>query len=150
MAATPKFLTDEQWAKIAPLLPSERPGFKGGRPRRSNREVLEGILWILRTGARWQDLPRRYPSPCTCWRRLKRWEEQEVWLKIWRIFLSQLDVAGLLDWEEAFIDASFAPAKKGAPKSAKPGGARARSGWWWSTARVFLWEAPLPRHRPQK
>lgn len=42
MAATPKFLTDEQWAKISPLLPSERPGFKGGRPRRSNREVLEG------------------------------------------------------------------------------------------------------------
>lgn len=150
MAATPKFLTDDQWAKIAPLLPSERPGFKGGRPRASNREVLEGILWILRTGARWQDLPARYPHPSTCWRRLKRWAEQELWLKIWRTFLSQLDTERLLDWEEAFIDASFAPAKKGAPRSGKPGGGRARSGWWWSTARVFLWEAPLPRHRPRK
>jgi transposase len=148
MAAIPKFLTDDQWAKMAPLLPSERPGVPGGRPRRSNREVVEGILWILRTEARGQDLPRRYPSPCTCWRRLKRWEEQELWLKIWRLFLSQLEVAGLLDGEEAFIDASFAPAKKGAPGSGKPGGARARRGWWWSTARVFLWEAP--RHRPGK
>jgi transposase len=150
MAATPKFLTDEQWAKIAPLLPSERPGTKGGRPRTDNREVLEGILWILRTGARWQDLPPRYPHPSTCWRRLKRWAEQDLWLKIWRTFLSQLDAEGLLDWEEAFIDASFAPAKKGAPESGKPGGGRVRSGWWWSTARVFLWEAPLPRHRPRK
>ena len=150
MAAIRQLLTDEQWAKIAPLLPPEKPGSKGGRPSAPNREVLEGILWILRSGARWQDLPQKYPSPSTCWRRLRRWEEQELWLKIWRIFLSQLDAEGALDWKEAFIDASFAPAKKGAPESAKPSGAKARSGWWWSTARVFLWEAPLPRHRPRK
>jgi transposase len=150
MATTRKFLTEAQWAKIAPLLPSGQPGSKGGRPSAPNREVLEGILWILRTGARWQDLPPQYPSPSTCWRRLKRWEEQELWLKIWRIFLSQLDTEGVLDWQEAFIDASFAPAKKGASELEKPGGGRARSGWWWSTARVFLWEAPLPRHRPRK
>jgi transposase len=62
MIATPKFLTDDQWTKIAPLLPSERPRSKGGRPRASNRDVLEGILWILRTGARWQDLPAVPPS----------------------------------------------------------------------------------------
>jgi transposase len=98
MAATPKFLTDEQWRKIAPLLPSERPGFKGGRPKASNREVLEGILWILRTGARWQDLPLQYPHPSTCWRRLKGWTEQGLWLKIWHTFLSQLDAERLLDW----------------------------------------------------
>jgi transposase len=149
MAAIRKFLTDEQWAKIAPFLPPEKPGSKGGRPQAPNREVLEGILWILRTGARWQDLPPQYPSPSTRWRRLRRWE-QELWLKIWRIFLSQLDAEGALDWQEAFIDASFAPAKKGAPESEKPSGARARSGWWWSTAGVFLWEAPLPRHRLRK
>lgn len=150
MAAAPKFLSDDNWAKLAPLLPSGRPGPKGGRPPASNREVLEGILWVLHTGARGKDLVRRYPSPSTCWRRLKRWEEQGLWLIIWRIFLSQLDAAGLLDREEAFIDASFAPSKKGAPQSGKPGGARAPSGWWWSTARVFLWEAPLPRHHRRK
>ncbi|MGC8817689.1 MAG: hypothetical protein ACP5PX_07935, partial [Candidatus Hadarchaeum sp.] len=75
---------------------------------------------------------------------------QDIWLKIWRTFLSLLDAEGLLDWEEAFIDASFAPAKKGATASAKPRGAKARSGWWWSMARVFLWEAPLPRRRRRK
>ena len=50
MAFTRKFLTDEQWAKISPLLPSEKLGSKGGRPPAPNREVLEGILWVLRTG----------------------------------------------------------------------------------------------------
>jgi transposase len=82
MAAIRKFLTEEQWAKIAPLLPAEKPGSKGGRPPAPNREVLEDILGILRTGARRQDLPQRYPSPSTCCRRLKRWEEQDLWLKI--------------------------------------------------------------------
>jgi len=51
-----------------------------GRPRANDRKVLEGILWILRSGARWQDLPEEFPSPVTCWRRLWDWEEQQVWL----------------------------------------------------------------------
>jgi len=142
-----RFLTDEMWAKIGPLLPETVGGPKGGRPWRDNREVLEGILWILRTGAPWADLPEEYPSPSTCWRRLRRWEEQEVWLEVWRVFLAHLDAKGTLDWQEAFLDASFAPAKGGAKPWEPPSGARARSGWWWSTARVFLWEANLPRHR---
>ena len=78
MAAIRKFLTEEQWAKIAPLLPPEKPGSTGGRPPAPHREVLEGILWILRTVARWQDLYQQYPSPSTCWRRLRRWEEQDL------------------------------------------------------------------------
>jgi hypothetical protein len=103
--------------------------------------VVEGILWVLKTGARWRDLPPEYPSASTCWRRLRRWEKQGVWLNIWRAFLSELDRKGKLDWSESFLDGSFAPAKKGALASAQPSGAKARSGWWWSTARVFLWEA---------
>lgn len=113
MAATPKFLSDEQWAKIGPLLPSKKPGPKGGRPPAPNREVLEGILWILRTGARWQDLPKRYPSPSTCWRRLKRWAEQDLWLKIWRTCLSQLDGAGLLDWRKPLLTPASRRRKRG-------------------------------------
>lgn len=85
---------------------------KGGRPPAPNREVLEGILWMLRTGARWCDLPSRYPSASTCWRRLKLWEEHGVWLDIWRTFFAQMDAKSALDWEETFIDGSFAPAKK--------------------------------------
>ena len=136
------FLSDEQWSKIEPLLPNL---CSRGRPWADNRRVLEGILWVLKTGARWRDLPKEYPSASTCWRRLRQWEEQDVWLKIWRQFLSELDQRGKLDWSESFLDGSFAPAKKGASASAKPNAAKARSGWWWSTAKVFLWEANWSR-----
>ncbi len=133
-------LTDKQWKKIEPLLPKPAKSKRGGRPWADNRKVFEGILWVLRTGAPWADLPKEYPSPSTCWRRLRDWEEQDVWLTIWRAFLAELDEKGQLDWSEAFLDGSFAPAKKGATASARPSGARARSGWWWLTAKVFLWE----------
>jgi hypothetical protein len=86
--------------------------------------VLEGILWILRSGARWYDLPEEPPSPATCWRRLRDWEEQEVWLEIWRAFLSEQNEREQLQWSESFLDGSFAPAKKGAAESEKPSGVR--------------------------
>jgi transposase len=149
MAKQRRKLTDSQWQKIEDLLPKLKRSRKGGRPWIDNRRVFEGILWILRTGAPWSDLPGRYPSASTCWRRLKLWEEQGVWLKIWRAFLSELDERGQLDWSECFVDGSFAPAKKGARGSGKPRGARARSGWWWSTAKVFLWETTW-RVRPRR
>jgi transposase len=142
-----RLLSDTQWGIIEPLLPklSSR-----GRPWRNNREVLEGILWVLRTGARWRDLPAKYPSGSTCWRRLKLWEEDDVWLDIWRAFLAELNERQKLDWSETFLDGSFAPAKKGALASEKPSAAKARSGWWWSTAKVFLWEADWSRPRRRK
>ena len=150
MAKYTRFINYDKWKLLKPLLPEPKPNRKGGRPPIDNRHVLEGIMWVLRTGARWQDLPDRYPSASTCWRRLRLWEDQGVWLDVWRKFLSMLDAKGLLDWEEAFIDGSFAPAKKGALASAKPKRAKVQSGWWWSTAKVFLLEAPLPRHRRRK
>lgn len=138
-------LTDAQWRNIQPLLPKPkvpRKSKRRGRPPKDNRLVLEGILWVLKTGARWRDLPTDFGvSPSVCWKRLRLWEEQGVWRRLWRAFLSELDRRGKLDWSETFLDGSFAPAKKGATVSARPSVARARSGWWWSTARVFLWEA---------
>ena len=107
-----------------------------GRPWASNRTCFEGILWILQTGAAWRFLPDEYPSPSTCWRRLKQWEEEGVWLDAWRTLLGALDGEGLLRWDETFLDGSFAPAKKGAPQSVKPSVARARSGWYWSTVKM--------------
>ena len=142
-------LSDAQWEQIAPLLPRTRKNPRGGRPRANDRKVLEGLLWMLRSGARWQDLPEQYPSPSTCWRRLRDWEEQDVWLNIWRAFLAELNERQQLKWSESFLDGSFAPAKKGALESAKPSGARGRSGWWWLTARVFLWESTWTR-RPRR
>jgi transposase len=148
MARKHSELTDAHWTKIAPLLPQPKASRRGGPKPIPNRPVFEGILWLLRTGARWQDLPERFPSPSTCWRRLRGWEERGVWLKAWRAFLAQLDAQGQLDWAEAFADGSFAPAKKGVPRSARPSGGKARSGWWWSTAKVFLWETSWTR-RPR-
>jgi transposase len=136
---TERELTDAQWDKIGPLLPKARRSKKGGRPPAESRACLEGILWVLRSGARWKDLPADFPSDSTCWRRLRDWEARGVWLKIWRAFLGGLDERGRLDWDECFADGSFAPAKKGARASGRPNAARVRSGWWWSTARAYLW-----------
>jgi transposase len=143
-------LTDRQWEKIKPFLPEPKRSRKGGRPPVANRDCLEGIFWVLRSGARWKDLPEKYPSSSTCWRRLRDWESDGLWLKIWRVFLGELDEAGQLDWSETFADGSFAPAKKGVRASEKPNAARVRSGWWWSTARVFLWESTWTRRPPTK
>ena len=150
MARSGPLLTEAQWKKIAPSLPKPPKRRKGGRPWIDNRRVLEGILWILRSGARWQDLPEKYPHPSTCWRRLRDWEERGVWLNIWRTFLSELNERRQLEWSESFLDGSFAPAKKGAAESEKPGGASGRSGWWWSTAAVFLWETTFTLHPQRK
>src|ERR1700674_4532247 len=122
MARSRPLLTEVQWQKIAPLLPKPPQHRKGGRPWIENRRGLEGILWILRSGARWQDLPEKYPHPSTCWRRLRDWEEQGVWLNIWRTFLSELNEREQLDWSESFLDGSFASAKKGAAESGNQAG----------------------------
>ena len=150
MARSGPLLTDAQWEKIRPLLPKAVQHRHGGRPRADDRKVLEGILWILRSGARWQDLPDQFPHPSTCWWRLRDWEEQGIWLNIWRALLSDLNQRQQRKWSESFLDGSFAPAKKGAVESGKPSGARGRSGWWWSTARVFLWEATFTLHPRRK
>ena len=60
-------LTDAQWATIEPHLPRLPRTRRGGRPWIGNRAVIDGILWVLKTGARWCDLPAEYPSPSTCW-----------------------------------------------------------------------------------
>jgi transposase len=150
MAMREPLVSDVQWRKIEPLLPQPKRR-RRGRPPKANRVVFEAILWILRSGARWRDLPRDFGvSPSVCWKRLQLWESQEIWLRMWRAFLSELDEQGRLDWSESFLDGSFAPAKKGALLSEKPSGARGQSGWWWSTAKVFLWEANWPALRQQK
>ena len=133
-------LTKQQWQAIRVHLPQPQVSRRGGRPRVEDRRCFEGILWILWTGAQWSELPRRYGSPSTCWRRLKQWEESGVLLKLWRAFLAQLNDQQKLRWDECFADGSFVPAKKGERRSARPNAARAQSGWFWSMARVLRWE----------
>jgi transposase len=88
------------------------PSKKGGRTRVEDRRCFEDILWVLRSGARWKDLPERYPSPATCWRRLQEWEDAGVCLDLWRKFLGELDEEGILSWGETFSDGTFSTRKK--------------------------------------
>ncbi len=108
-------LTDAQWEWIQPLLPLQG---RMGRPRADDRKVLNGILYVLRTGCRWKDMPREYGAYVTAWRRLQRWQEEGVWDQIWQAVLSSLDEEGKLEWARAFLDGSFVPAKRGEKKSA--------------------------------
>ena len=77
MSHRSEVLSQKQWDTIAPLLPEL---ISRGRPWCSNRELFEGILWVLPSGARWQDLPATDSSPSTCWPRLRCWEEDRMWL----------------------------------------------------------------------
>ena len=84
-----KILTNERWRKIKPLLPPERGYW--GRPSRPHRRILEGICWILRTGAPWRDLPIRYGSWNSCYTRFNRWVANGVWQNIWEALKDDID-----------------------------------------------------------
>src|SRR5919108_4823268 len=107
-------LTDEQWAVLQSIIPTppRRPDGRA-RPWREAREVLNGILWILRTGAQWQDLPERYPPYQTCHRRFQHWVRSGVFEQILQALASDLRERGELDLSECFIDGTFIVAKKG-------------------------------------
>src|SRR5919107_4403307 len=109
-------LTDEQWAILAPLIPDPpRREDKRGRPWRDTREVMDGVLWILRSGARWQDLPGRFPPYQTCHRRFQQWVREGTLRKVLEALAEDLRTRGELDLSECFIDGTFVVAKKGTP-----------------------------------
>src|SRR3989304_5970800 len=101
-------LTDELWEIIEPLLPPPQPRPKGGRPPVPNRQVLTGILFVLKTGMPWEDLPQEMGcgSGMTCWRRLRDWQEAGVWEDIHRVLLELLQGAGQIDWSRAIVDSA--------------------------------------------
>ena len=130
-------VTDELWAAIEPLLPSEPPKPRGGRPRCENRAALAGIIFVLRSGIPWEMLPRELGcSGMTCWRRLRDWQETDVWAGLHRVLLERLEDAGQLDWSRASLDSASVAAKRGAPRPARTrriAENRARSAILWST-----------------
>jgi transposase len=132
-------LTDEQWAVIEPHIPKARRRTDGkGRPLKPAREVLNGILWILRTGAAWQDMPDRYPAYQTCHRRFQSWVRSGVLENILRAMADDLKERGKLDLSECYIDGTFIGAKKGGGVSEIPSGAKVRRSWQWQTILAFL------------
>ncbi len=116
-------LNEKQWDMLEPLLPIQNFK-KGGRPRADDRTTLNGILWVLKTGAQWSEMPKEYGSYVTCWRRLKKWEEDETWVRIWKRLLAILDKKDRINWAISFLDGSFVPAKRGAQSWAHEEGKR--------------------------
>lgn len=103
-----QWVTNELWDEIAPLLPPEKPKPKGGRPRIPDRKCLMGIIFVLRTGCAWNDLPAELGcgDGATCWRRFREWTEAGVWLAVWRRVLGALGKQGRVDLSRAVIDSA--------------------------------------------
>ena len=77
-------LTDNEWNRITDLLPAEFTG-KQGRPRKNNRVILNGIIWIARSGAPWRDLPERYGPWETVYSRFRKWIDDGILDNIFRV-----------------------------------------------------------------
>ena len=106
-------LNDEQWNAIKDIFPVAKSGpGRRGRPPRDYREVLDGILWVLRTGAPWADMPRDFPPYSTCFGRFKQWCGDGTLRTIVETLRAEL--SGVLAGDESFIDGSYVPAKRGA------------------------------------
>ena len=140
-------LTDAQWAVLeSTFRPRRRPDGRG-RPWIDPRAVLNGVLWVLRTGAPWHDLPRRYPPYQTCHRRFQQWQRSGRLDRLLRRLAEDLRDRGKLDLTEAFVDATFAGAKKGALPWALPAVVKGARSWRSATAMVFLSPCTWPALR---
>src|SRR6202453_4098783 len=143
-------LTDAQWAVLDPLFRPRRRSDGRGRPWSDTRAVVNGVLWVLRTGAPWHDLPERYPPYQTCHRRFQQWQRDGTLDLLLHALAEDLRVRGKLDLSETFIDASFSSAKKGALLSARLAEEKAVKSWRSQTAMVFLSPAASPALRLMK
>ena len=144
-------LTDTQWDILDDLIPEPTPRKDGGgRPWKDRRAVLNGILWVLRTGAPWADVPDRYPSYQTCHRRFQQWVREGRLERILHALAEDLLARGALDLEEAFIDASFSSAKKGAIVLVQRAAEKGPRSWQLPTAMVFLSPSGLAALRRMK
>ena len=131
-------ISDKQWAAIKGAFPKEEfraSGPKGGRPWADPRQVLDAILWVLRTGALWKDLPSRYPAYQTCHRRFATRCKNKVLGKALRRIIKD---RGKVDVSEGFIDGSNVGAKKGVLLSVVREGALPPRSWRLQTLMVFL------------
>jgi transposase len=139
-------LTDAQWRQLAPLLPPQKP--RVGRPAHPHRHILNGILWILATGAPWRDLPEQYGSWHTVSSRFYRWQHAGIWQRILAALQQLADWHGRVDWSVHFVDSTTVRAHQHAAgaKGGQTGEALGRSRGGFSTklhVRVDRRGAPL-------
>jgi transposase len=97
-------LTNEQWERIEALLPKAKTN--RGRPAQDHRKLLNGMVWVLRTGAPWRDMPERYGKWTTIYSRFQRWRKAGVWARMFAELQTALDVESKVDWEIHFIDST--------------------------------------------
>jgi len=117
-----QIVSDELWEIVEPLIPEVKRRYRyPGRKRVPDREVLTGILFVLKTGIAWEDLPQEMGcgSGVTCWRRLREWQDQGVWSSLHEVLLAKLNAAGEIDWQRAVIDSSHVRAFGGATAPAR-------------------------------
>ncbi len=120
---------DDLWNFIRPLLPPPRPRRKRwpGRKPLDDRAVFTGIVFVLKTGIPWEDLPQEMGcgSGMTCWRRLRDWQAAGVWARIHRVLLDRLRAVDRIDWSRAVVDSASVRAVGGGGKDRpKPHGPR--------------------------
>jgi transposase len=116
---TKPLVSDALWRLVEPLLAAWQPNPKGGRPPIDNRKVLTGIIFVLKTGIAWEDLPQELGCGCgmTCWRRLRDWQAAGVWSKLQQVLLNDLRRADQLDWSRAAVDSASLRALGGGEKT---------------------------------
>lgn len=114
-------LTDEFWTLIEPCLPPHKPRPKGGRKPIDDRRALTGIMFVLKTGIPWEDLPQEMGCGCgmTCWRRLRDWQEAGVWQDIHHLMLNELRAEDQLDWSRGVVDSASVRAVFGGNRPAR-------------------------------
>ena len=108
-------VTDDLWEAIAPLLPPEPTQGRGGPPRVGHRAALGGILYVLRHGVPWGDLPPElgFGSGSTCWRRFRRWQDLGIWQQVHQTVLDWLGDVDAIDWSRASVDSLSIRARRG-------------------------------------
>jgi transposase len=125
-------LTNKQWEQLQSLLPPQKP--RTGRPAADHRRIVNGILWLLRTGAPWRDLPEQYGPWQTVASRFYRWRQNGVWERLFATVQQQADATGRLDWAVHYVDGTIvrahqhaAGAKKKRPPPKRWAGAKGAS-----------------------
>lgn len=120
-------LSDEQFERIEPMLPSVDGR---GRPYEDHRQIVNGIFWVLRSGAPWRDLPERYGKWKTVYDRFRRWAEDGTLNRIVERLQEELDAEGRIDWEQFSVDGTTVRASRaaaGGPDDDKKGTASAET-----------------------
>lgn len=127
-------VTDEQWEVIQPILPKRTA--KTGRPPSDPRLMLNGILWILRTGSPWRDLPERFGPWQTVYDHFAKWRALGAYDRILEALHIRLDADGSIDWDLWCIDGSSVRASRAAAGASKKAAAATRK-----SQRTTLWAA---------